>query len=235
MRATGFRIEPHQEPVVFEHTDFYVRLADSHNLRSRSNLLIDRMYSWRGYAGSSDQEERLHEQLTYQACRGEQVVGTVTLCFDSPAGLPADQLYRSEIDIYRNAHATVCELTRLAVDPQHGSKEVLGALFHLAYISGGLMRGATDVFIEVNPRHVAFYRRMLHFEQAGPCRICERVNAPAVLLHLSVTHAAEQIARYGGRTDSAKRSLYPYFFSHEEQQGLLRRLESGLFVPAAPM
>jgi hypothetical protein len=68
-------------------------------------------------------------------------------------------LYREEIDAYRRTGAKVCELTRLAIDPVHGSKEVLGARFHLAYIFGRQLGGITDVSIEANPRHVAFYRR----------------------------------------------------------------------------
>jgi hypothetical protein len=231
-RATDLLIVPHQEPILLERTDFHIRLASRQRSRSRSNLLIQRMYSWRGYKSSADYDARLSEHITLQACREEEVFGTVTLCLDSHTGLPADALYRVEIDSYRNAGAKVCELTRLAVDPQSGSKAVLGALFHLTYICAGLMRGATDVFIEVNPRHVSFYQRMLHFKQAGPCRMCDRVSAPAVLLHLPVAHVAEQIARYGGRAEHVRSSLYPYFFSNGEEVGLHRRLAATMFSSA---
>jgi hypothetical protein len=164
--------------------------------------------------------------ITLQACRADAVFGTVSLGFDSEAGLAADALYKPEIDSYRDAGARVCELTRLAIDPDHGSKEVLGALFHLTYIFGNVFGPATDVFIEVNPRHVVFYKRMLHFRQIGTCRISERVNAPAVLLHLDVAHVTEQIERYGGTRDAGQRSLYPYFFSKAEEEGLQGRIAS---------
>ena len=59
---------------------------------------------------------------------------------------------------------------------------VLGTLFHLAYIHGRLIRGATDLVIEVHPRHASFYRRMLGFRIIGAERICPRVDAPAVLM-----------------------------------------------------
>ena len=179
----------------------------------------------RGYkTGTQQSGGWAANQLTLQAGSGESIFGTLTIGFDFERGLAADALYRKEIDAYRNAGAHVCELTRLAIDPEHGSKEVLGALFHLAYIFGGLLCGATDVFIEVNPRHVAFYRRMLHFRQGGELKLCERVNAPAVLLHLDVGYVAEQIARYGGHQGRDRRSLYPYFFSKQEEDGLARRL-----------
>lgn len=211
--------------LLLAHSDFQVRLASSRGRRNKSSMLVNRMYSWRGYKGTARIDEPSNPNLiTLQACREDKVFGTLCLGLDSEAGLAADDLYRAEIDVYRNAGKRVCEITRLAIDFEHGSKDVFGALFHLAYIYGGLLRGATDVFIEVNPRHVVFYKRMLNFQEAGPCRLCERVNAPAVLLHLEASYMAEQIALYGGHQSGAKRSLYPYFFSKQEQAGLARRL-----------
>ena len=213
------------EEILLERSDFHVRLADTRGRRNKSSLLINRLYSWRGYKRSALSDSPFDvNRITLQACHADSVFGTLTVAFDSEAGLAADALYQAEIDAFRNAGARVCELTRLAVDPKDGSKEVLGALFHLAYIYGGILRGATDVFIEVNPRHVSFYKRMLDFQQAGECRLCERVDAPAVLLHLEVAYVAEQIARYGGHRGRGKRSLYPYFFSKQEEEGLARRI-----------
>ena len=51
----------------------------------------------------------------------------------------------------------------------------------------------TDAFIEVNPRHVAFYSRALGFTVASEARFCERVRAPSVLLHLDVETLDEQL------------------------------------------
>jgi N-acyl amino acid synthase FeeM len=212
------------EEILLERSDFQVRLADTRGRRNKSSLLINRMYSWRGYKRSSNDPSQDVNRITLQACHADTVFGTLTVAFDSHAGLAADALYRTEIDWFRSSGSIVCELTRLAVDPKDGSKEVLGALFHLAYIYGGLLRGATDVFIEVNPRHVSFYKRMLDFQQAGECKMCARVDAPAVLLHLDVGYVAEQIARYGGHRGRGKRSLYPYFFSKQEEAGLARRV-----------
>jgi hypothetical protein len=212
------------EELLIERSDFHIRLANNRGRRSRSSVLIQRMYSWRGYK-SDTQEDAAHQanRVTLQACRDDSVFGTLTVNFDSDAGLAADALYQSEIDEYRNGGATVSEVTQLAVDPEHGSKEVLGALFHLAHMLC-VLRGVTDVFIEVNPRHVGFYRRMLEFRQVGACKVCERVDAPAVLLQVEIAYMTEQIARYGGHHGRGKRSLYPYFFSRQEQEGLPRRI-----------
>jgi hypothetical protein len=89
------------------------------------------------------------------------------------------------------------------------SRQVLASLFGILYTVGRVRHGVTDVFIEVNPRHVTFYVRALGFVVAGEARFCERVRAPSVLLHLAVETleallglgttrpADEPIRRYG--------------------------------------
>jgi hypothetical protein len=203
--------------------DFQLRLANNLGRRSESKALIDRMYGWRGYRRPGhDNLAQIANQATLQTCTGSNVFGTLTVRYDSVAGLAADALYRTEIDAYRT-RGRVAELTRLAVDPTLGSKQVLGALFHAAYVFCGPLAGVTDVFIEVNPRHVAFYQRMLHFGQAGEPKICPRVEAPAVLLHVNVAHVGEQAALYGGNPEQGQRSLFPYFCSGQEGQQLTDR------------
>jgi hypothetical protein len=229
---------PATEEIVLEHGTFEIRCADTRGKRSSSSALIERLYAWRGYKHDIAEEDRVDvNQVTLQACRNKEVFGTLTVRFDSEAGLAADALYREEIDAYRIAGLRVCELTRLAIDPEHGSKEVLGALFHLAHIYGTKLRGVTDVFIEVNPRHVTFYKRMLHFRQAGEKKMCPRVEAPAMLLHVETAHVAEQVLRYGGHQGVSRGSLYPYFFSPNEEAGLTNRIfrqaaGSGSLTPA---
>jgi len=50
-----------------------------------------------------------------------------------------------------------------------------------------------DVFIEVNPRHVSFYRRTLCFKVAGEPKECPRVGAPSVLLRLTIADLTNKI------------------------------------------
>lgn len=212
---------------VLSRSDFQIRLGNgADGQRSNVSMLIQRMYAWRGlltHAPSRIDDEP--NQLTLIASRGTTMFGTLTLKLDSDEGLLADELYAQEITAARRAGAKVCELTRLAIDPAFNSKEVLASIFHLAYIFGRLIHQRTDLFIEVNPRHVAFYQRMLGLRIAGEERICPRVNAPAVLLHLPLDYVDAQIARHAGRPDAGARSLYSYFFNETEQRGLLKRLQ----------
>jgi len=84
----------------------------------------------------------------------------------------------------------------------------------------------TDVLIEVNPRHVKFYQRMLGFKRVGAERLDPEVNAPAVLLRLDLDHCAAEIRRLGGRRHAGEgeRSFYPYFFAPDEAAQIVGRL-----------
>jgi hypothetical protein len=225
-RARDARYDDPAEPLgrlLLRRDQFQIRLANE-SWRAKSNLLVERRYSSRGYKRDVLGTPSRRESVTVQACNGDEVFGTVNVGFDSQAGLACDALYKAEIDSFRKDGAMPAEFTRLAVEPESGSKELLGCLFHIASLFAATTGRATDMFIEVNPRHVAFYKRMLNFVPAGECKLCPRVDAPAVLLHLEMDYVRRQIALYGGHRGEVRRSLYSYFCSPEEEATLLRRM-----------
>lgn len=216
---------PQDEQV--EQQVFKIRLAHSNERVSSASMLVQRKYASRGYEASNFQKDPA--RITLMAFQEDKVIGTLTLGMDSNKPLLAEELYKSEIDSLRAAGRKVCELTKLAVDQTQGSKRVLASLFHIAYIYGRVMQGYTDVVIEVNPRHVAFYKRMLGFKEFGPERPCARVNAPAVLLRLELEYVDQQIDSLGGKADTVTgvRSLYPFFFTRQDEVGITHRLVHG--------
>ncbi len=66
---------------------------------------------------------------------------------------------------------------------------------------------------------------MLGFRQIGTERICERVNAPAILLHLDLDYMSEQISSLSLQNYSNSRTIYPYFLSQHEEKRLTKKLE----------
>lgn len=208
---------------LLERDGYSVRLADSSDQCSRAGMLIRRMYSWRGYDTQAP-AALPHNRIMLEASSGQNLFGTLTLGLDSKEGLLADTLYQQEAASYRAMGRKLCEISRLAIDPQYGSKEIIASLFHLAYIFGRIVHKSTDALIEVHPRHAAFYGRRLGFRQIGETRICPRVNAPAVLLHVELSYMDAQISRHGGSRSTTERSLYPYFLSRHEQERLAGRI-----------
>jgi len=146
--------------------------------------LLNARYAWRGYRSPRDRPGA--SELTLVATRCGSAVGTLTLRFDGPARLRADESYGEALDAARSAGRCVCELGRFAVAPHADSKAVIAALFARVRAIVRGRREVTDVFVEVNPRHVDFYRRGFGFEIAAEGRLCPRVLAPSVLLRLEV-------------------------------------------------
>lgn len=215
--------------VSMDEEKFKIRLATSEDRRESASLLIQKMYSWRGYNTGTPVANADPNRITLVAGQGDMTIGTLSIGFDSPAGLLADEMYKAEIDALRAQGRQVGELIKLAVDRDLRSLQVLAALFHLAYIYGRNIHNLTDAVIEVNPRHAGFYKKMLGFERLGEEKMCPRANAPAVLLRLQEDFITRQIQKFGGMGDKARgeRSLYPYFFSREEEAGITQRLMRG--------
>lgn len=222
---TGAEPEIEIQDLAVEKKSFKIRLADTDEGRNSASLLIDKMYSWRGYAGTHKIQENPN-RITLAATDNSSVIGTITLGIDSPIGILADEIFKEQIDIYRKRGGKVCELTKLAFDPNVRSKMALASLFHIAFIYGRYLHKCSDVFIEVNPRHRLFYERMLGFKRQGEQKINPRVNAPAFLLSLDLDYVDEQIRKQGGNSNhpGTEKSLYPYFFSHREEEGIANRL-----------
>nr|WP_316641909.1 N-acetyltransferase [uncultured Roseateles sp.] len=155
-------------------------------------------------------------------------MGTLTVRFDSEQGLHADEVFGLEIDALRKAGRKVCEFTKLALEGELPSQQILAALFHMAYIHAYLLRGFDILAVEVNPRHAGYYRRMLGFKVCSPERTNLRVQAPAVLLCVEFEHIRGQIARFGGRPDlvGQVRTLYPMAFAAEEEARLVHQLRA---------
>lgn len=206
---------------------FGIRVADTEDGRNRASMLVNKMYAWRGYAGSHRIEDHPN-RITLSASDHGAVIGTVTLGIDSPVGILADEVFQDHIDVFRARGARVCEISKLAFDPTVRSKMALGSLFHILYIYAHHLHKCTDAFIEVNPRHRRYYETMLGFRTQTGVRNNPRVDAPAHLLWVSLDYMAEQIERLGGTSDHPgnERSLYPYFFSHREELGIASRLFS---------
>jgi len=175
-RARGASVLP-ENPIAVS-----VACVDS-ELRAAVELLNSR-YAWRGYRLS--RQRPASSDLTLIATESGSVVGTLTLRFDGPARLRADESYGDEVDAARSQGRQVCELGRFAVAQNAHSKAVIAALFSRVHRIVQGLREVTDVFVEVNPRHVGFYRRGFGFTVAAEGRICPRVRAPSVLLRLEV-------------------------------------------------
>ena len=163
---------------------YFIRKISSFKQRLKVNSLIKRRYASRGY--NTDQTTVFSEdkdQITFEACDKSGQLGTLTLIIDLGKGLLADQHYQEEIDNFRDKETRVCEVSKLAFNPSSSSKEIFASLFHIAYLYAYCIYGVKNAFIEINPRHAAFYKRMLGFEQIGKSE-CVNASMPPLYCYV---------------------------------------------------
>lgn len=218
------RVRPVSGEVVSD--SLTVRLANTDGQRSAANMLLSRMYSWRGY-GRNHSVQGSPNCVTFTAASKGEVVGTLTLRVDSAAGLASDAIFREELAPFRAAPgAKLCELTKFAFDRSASSQRHLAALFHLVFIYGSRQFACTDLFIEVNPRHCRYYEVLLGFVRVGDLKTNLSVDAPSQLMWLNVGAIRRLIDQHTADRSSstAQRSLYQHFFSRDEEDGLYGRL-----------
>jgi hypothetical protein len=210
--------------VVTQERDFGIRLVDTPQGRNQASMLIHRMYGWRGFAGDHALQQDPN-RVTLMASHRGQAVGTLSVGLDGPQGLLADQLFKQELDAYRAGGARLCEIIKFAFDMAGATKAYQAALFHLAIITARDLHQCSHMFIEVQPRHKAFFDHALGFQQIGDVQINPRVNVPGILMGVEISFMTGQIQRWGGQGPQAGvRSFYPLFFSPQEEQGIIQRM-----------
>jgi len=209
---------------------FKIRSADTGVLRQSVNRLIQARYAWRGYQAVAVPADPTAQRITLTAVEDDLTIGTITVVLDNPKGLGAEDAFPAEVAALRAQGKRVCEFSRLAIDPISGTKRVLAGLFHVAYLIAHRLRGYDALVMEVNPRHVRYYERMLGARVIGASRPNRKVNAPAVLLSIDFAYIREQIEMATDPERCARcdpRTLYPLAFSREEEAGILSRLMQG--------
>ncbi|MDR7271209.1 hypothetical protein J2X20_003877 [Pelomonas saccharophila] len=192
--------------------------------------LVERRYGDRGLTVTRERYSSRNQDgdiVCTARDRDQKIVGTLSVRFDGSGGLHADQLFHAELDEWRAAGVTLCEFGGLAVDKHsHDPKRVLAQIFHLGYLHAHRRARVDRLVIEVNPRHVGFYRRCLGLVPYTAARHNPRVDAPAVLMSIDFATIREQIALWGGHPDSlaSARSLYPLAWDEATEATMLARL-----------
>lgn len=215
---------------IVERGSYSIRLISSTDDEKEANALIERMYAQRGYEICEAPQLQPHaNQLILEARTTCQLVGTLTFRMDSELGLAADALYKYELDGLRAEGRKLAEFSKLAFDPAPESPGVLAVMISIAYTFARIVHGSSDVIMEVNPRHLPFYNRMLGAQQIGPLRTCQRVAAPAVLLHGEIGYMDNQVRKQAGKPTTRKRSLYSDFLPKREAEMAAVKMWSQLY------
>lgn len=227
----GLRIARRSPPpprALIEKNGFAIRIADATSSQA-VDTLVRQMYGRRGYdlaEPATEESTPRGASITLEALLGNTTIGTLTVNLGGVNGLNAEALYPEEIEPYRRAGRRPCEFNRLAMACDESNKEALAGMFHVGIVLAFRVLRATDLFIEVNPRHAVFYRRKIGFTPIGEERICPRVNAPAVLLHKDLAVCTEELSRLGGLRDPSNRSFYAFALTPAEERRVVNNLRT---------
>lgn len=210
-----------------------VRLATETAELDRAFRLVHDQYVWRRYADRASNGRRLclHNALpttrVFIAASADSFVGTVTLMPDSRLGLPIEELYGQELSGFRAEGRRVAEVGALAMASTHRRQglPILLSLMRSLVLYGAEVAQLDDLVVTLNPRHVDFYQRYLHFEQFGGLKYYDRVNGhPAYALRLDLRLVRSLIETF--RSRPPRNNLYAFFLSPEECD----RIVSGLYA-----
>lgn len=189
MRLPALKNEDASDRIRIE--DIRIEVVTTHAQRLLAHELLCRQYEQAGYLPPPLPWPSVHE-ITLLAMHGARAVATLTMRFDGPDGLLADHRYGPELNRFRSTDSILCEFVRFAIAVDAPVMQVLGKLLSTGWPIGPEHYGVTDIVVECHPRHSTFYRRSLAFRIVGNETTCERVGAPAVLLHLPVERLYEQ-------------------------------------------
>jgi len=205
-----------------------VRVANQLELRQKAYKLIYNLYLKSGLTKKTSSElwlsifDALPETTTLIAeDENGQIAGALTVIFDSPIGLPADEIYKTEIDELRHANRQVCEIVSFSINREAiSATKILAGLFYCSWLFALRIKNYTDFIITVHPHHKKLYCRRILFNEIGPEKNYAKVNgAPAVLLNLSLK--LPSILKH-------KQRIFPLYmldYSEREELDIAKRIQ----------
>lgn len=170
-----------------------IRVANRLELRQKAYEYIHKIYLSEGYIKKENCGLRLSifdalpETTTLVAEKNNgELGGTLTAVFDSLIGLPADELYKKELDEIRNSNQKIIEIISFGIEGKdNDSIKILAGLFYCVYLLAWRIKKTSNLVINVTPDHGKFYCEKLLFRKIGPEKKCPRVNGTeGVLLSL---------------------------------------------------
>ena len=214
---------------VLEHRGYQIWLSIDAGAGSRLPAVVRRLCagraSGRDPCGQLAVSPLLNDAMLGASRAGTQIA-TIALRMDSPAGgLRADARHAGVIDALRREGRCVCELDRLALDQMRDCATILRALFELASLYAGEVRGATDLVIETHPLQAEIYRRLFGFTRASTEMPHTRLGASSVLLRLDLACAQEPESAGSGEPLGTDR-LDDFRLDPEEKKEAARRMHA---------
>lgn len=168
-RFIRWRVRFHETPL----DRYQIRIARSAAEYDQALRLVHASYVYQGLESVRANEVRLTPQhllpqaTVILAYEGEQLVGTMTVTADSPAGLPLDKDYPEEMAQLRKSGARIVEYGSLTVVQRCWHSGVTNLMNIAAYRIATEQHHATHTVVGVAPRAMPVYRALFNFRVFG--------------------------------------------------------------------
>lgn len=184
--------------------EYKISIANSRESRLQAFQLAYEVYLAKGYIPENKRKmlvspsDSIPDTCIINIYDKDEAVASITLNFQEHSQLPCQELYSEEISPLLEKRVKLVEITRLVIKENHRhSNFLLAQLFQATFIYAYQIKNISNLVIEVNPRHVAFYQNLLGFTVLGNEKACERVNnAPAILLHLDLNYIQNNLEKF---------------------------------------
>ncbi|MBL4869272.1 MAG: hypothetical protein JKY67_23155 [Pseudomonadales bacterium] len=206
---------------ISEKINFRISVASNRVDREKVYQLSQKVYGQCGYSSQDrnklfvNSDDARPDTITFLAeDENGNSVASISVVSNVHGDIPCQKIFKDELSELNNQNKKMVEITRLVVDESYrNSRNLIKNLMNFVYIHAYKNLASDHMLIEVNPRHVGYYKRLLCFEVIGDSKPCGRVQgAPAVLLKLDLGKAEEKII--AGRNTTARvgrKTLYNYF------------------------
>jgi hypothetical protein len=207
------RVPLHTAPV----DRFQVRIARTVDDYRGAFRLVRAAYIAHGIESVRDPELRITPQhlmpeaTVFVAHEDGQLVGTMTVTLDSPAGLPMDKEYRPELDALRATNTVIAEYGSLAVVQRCRHAGVTTLLNIAADRWANLLLGATHTVAQVHPKAEVIYAAHYNFEALGAAKAYGALGAPTIALVRDVAGWRTFASRHHTQLMASGHSVYDHF------------------------
>lgn len=187
------------------------RVARTRDELEKSYALVYNAYLQKGYVNENLARLRmsifnvLPETTTFVAMVGDEVIGTATVVPDSPLGLPMDDLYSEELNVFRAQGSRLCEISMLAIGSGFFKEDVsvmlnakkMFIVFFLFKHLYDYIKSCLEldrICIAINPKHSLTYE-YLNFESIGQVKQYDKVNGAPAMAKFADLHTVEDKAQ----------------------------------------
>ncbi len=181
------------------------RVAATLEERQAAHTLSDRVYEREELKPQKEDQDEDHYPFekwimspatrVFTASIEGELVATIAVVKDSEIGLPMDELYKEELQTYRDQGDRLCEVSQYAVDADRVEQDIREGKISARNLPGPhllevvlqyVLRESIDrLFIVCRPTHANFYRSM-GLIPIGEEKYYSKVNNVAVPLMLDV-------------------------------------------------